>query len=183
MENFKMIRGGRILNQLNGLLETTFSQLETNLQQLPTKKRQFSTDPIQVTQLKMVTAVPSKTLIVKALTTSEGKKYDTAIIFSGITYEDEETATNVTFTTGDDTEYNIEKIDLRNKHVNVSCTCLDFYHRFAPYNSKDGSLFGSPPKPYTPKTDRASDNPKQVPGVCKHLLKTIEGLRQAGMIK
>ena len=182
MAEFRLIRGVKVLEQLNQLDETTISQLQNNIRQLDTKKRQFATDPITVTNISMVPSVPSNVLEFKATTSSDGKKYDTTVMFMNVNFEDEETGLNVTFTASDDEEYNIEKINLNRTNVKVRCTCLDFYHRFAEYNSRDGSLYGKAPAPYVPKTDRASSNPRKLPGLCKHLLKTVDGLRQAGLI-
>jgi hypothetical protein len=54
---------------------------------------------------------------------------------------------------------------------------MDFYWRFAMYNDKDDSLLGKPPAPYVKKTDREPQNPKQVPGVCKHITALADKLR------
>ena len=85
-------------------------------------------------------------------------------------------------TSGDD--FQMEPIDLSRNIVRVRCDCLDFYFRFAPWDFSNNDLFGPKPKPYVRKTTtRPSVNPTRSPGVCKHIMKLVLGLRDAGMLR
>jgi len=183
MERLYSIRGKRILDQIDRLDEkSTGSMLYQNTGKIPTKKRQHAVKELKVGNVSLIPAVPSGILNVKSEIRSGEKTYQTTIVFSEVNFEDQDSPTNVTFTGADDEEYNIEKIQLRAKYVKVSCNCLDFYWRFAPNNKRDDSLHGKPPPPHTPKTGRAPVNPKKYPGVCKHIIKTVEDLRASGIL-
>lgn len=168
--------------------ETTYRELERyTLNFRPkTKKRQYAIDPIQIVQLKLVPYKGTKALYIKGLArnTESKKKYDTQLFFSGIEYENEDTDSNVTFTASDENVYHMKPIDLGANDVRTRCNCLDYYHRFAYYNYNDGSIFGKKPKPYIRKTtNRPPVNPEHVPGICKHIIKTIAALHHAKMVK
>jgi len=122
-------------------------------------------------------------LEVTATTVSGGKNYETTVMFEDVVYEDSDQSDNVSFTGSDGDEHHIIPIDLSKSNVKVACECLDFYWRFAPFNSKDGSLHGQPPSPYAKKTDRPPVNKNKTPGVCKHLMKTITELKQEGVVQ
>jgi hypothetical protein len=182
--NLQVIRGQRIIDQLQQLDETTYQELEKQTWGfLPSSvKRQYAVDPIQITQLKLIPYINSNTLQVEAVASSAGKKYDPVILFSGVVFEDTDEGDNITFVGSDNDEYHISPIRLAENTVKVSCTCLDFRWRFALWNNKDGSLLGPPPGPYKKKTNRPPVNPKRVPGVCKHLMKTVIALKQSGIV-
>ena len=185
MSSLKMflIRGSRILDQMNSLTEaSTYRTLRDNLKFLTTKKRQLATDPVMIQSSTTVPLVSAKMLEIKSIAISNGERYNVTIQFEGVQYEEVDTQQNVTFTGPDNEDYHIKHIELKRKNVKVRCDCLDFYHRFAAHNTRDKSLYGTPPPPYTPKTDRPSDNPRQVPGVCKHIIKTVESLKQSGLV-
>jgi hypothetical protein len=183
MNKLHRIRGPRILNQL--LTETTYSELESNTQNFEpeTSKRQNVTASVQVQNLVMKPYRNTGQLEVSATTVSAGKTYQTTVMFEDVVYEDSDQSDNVSFTGSDGDEHHIMPINLMKHNVKVSCECLDFYWRFAPFNSKDGSLHGQPPSPYAKKTDRPPVNKKQTPGVCKHLIKTVTELQREGVVK
>lgn len=181
-----MIRGARILQQITSLMERTYADLEQKTRAFvpPSKKRQHAVQPVQVSKVEFVPARPSQVLTVKVLVTSGPNKYQTSVMFQDVIYEDGDQADNASFTAADGEEYHIVPIDLTKSNVKVHCNCLDFYYRFAPSNNKDKSLLGNPPPPYQRKTaTRPPVNPTQVPGVCKHLIKTITSLRQVGITR
>lgn len=181
-----LIRGKRIEDQLpsDDLLSeaSTVNRLASNIKKLPTKKRQLAVNDVRISNMVIKPFVSSSVIQIHSTALSNDRKYETIIMFRDIEFENESTPSNVTFTGSDDVEYNMPKIRLAKSNVRVKCNCMDFYWRFSRFNGKDMSLYGPPPTPAAPKTDRASDNKKQVPGVCKHLLKSIENLRSANMI-
>ena len=160
---------------------TKYPTLRSNIDQMNTKKRQRATAPVQIQNYSIVPSVPSKMIEFKISVKSADTQYETVVQFSGINYSDGQSGDTKSFVGADGEEYNIKPIVLKDKNVKVKCNCLDFYHRFAPYNNKDGSLKGDY-VPYVPTTDRPSDNPKKLPGVCKHLIKSIESIKRAGLI-
>lgn len=176
-----LIRGARLLQALD---EMTLIDLEQSIVSgFPaTTKRQHATNVVRVNQLKIIPFDQTGNLQVDAVARGDGKNYDTKILFDQIEYLDEETPTSVTFMGSDRQEYTIEKIDLASSNVKLSCNCLDFHYRFAYWNKSNDVLLGTPPPPYRRKTNRPPVNPNKVPGVCKHLIKTVEALRQAGLV-
>lgn len=180
---YRLIRGARILQQLDE--DSTATQLRNNIvTSFPnTKKRQNATNEVNVTSIQYVPFVGTKMLHVKATTQSNGNAYHQSLQFLRVGFESNNTPENVTFTGSDGREYNIQPIPLASHNVKVRCNCLDFYHRFAMWNFNDNSIVGRAPIPYRRKTTtRPSVNPDHVPGMCKHLLKVIDRMRSDGLI-
>jgi hypothetical protein len=67
--------------------------------------------------------------------------------------------------------------------VKVRCDCSDFRWRFAYYNAKHGALYGVAPPPYVKKSDRPPVNPRELPGMCKHLMAAFNKMRSDGYIQ
>jgi hypothetical protein len=187
-KNFKFVRGARLLQwaeEDEKLDEVTLSDLERDtVSGFPnTTKRQHATDPVQITQMKLVPARPTGDLICDAEAKSGPKTYDPKILFLDTIFEDEDTRTNVTFTAVDGDAYNIQPISLTRSNCKVTCNCLDFRWRFSVWNDDRGALYGKPPPPYQRKTEtRPPANPNRTPGICKHLVKLTQALRQAGLV-
>lgn len=163
------------------LYEASLKDLERNIiRGFPrTKKRQYATDTVRIVQLNIVPYVPSRSLLFKAVASNEGRTYDPEIFFEDVTFEDEDTPNNVTFTASDGEHYHIEPIKFTNNNARVRCNCLDFHYRFAYYNAQAGDLYGEAPPPYHRKTTTYPPvNPMNVPGLCKHLLKLSKALEE-----
>jgi hypothetical protein len=204
----QIIRGQRILNQLeeNELKlvteRSTIDQLATNTKGFmpQTRKREYAMHELGIPNQPIYKpAVGTKTLTIKTDVSSrhESKEdladpqkrgtnpiYTTTIIFNQVEYENESTDTNVTFTGADGQEYNMAPIQLNKHTVRVACNCLDFHWRFRSYNAQDQSSAIRGPAPYkkVPGSTRPPSNIKRVPGLCKHLLATIEALKNAKMV-
>ncbi len=178
-KKLQLIRGQRILNQLN---ETSVNALRQNAKQIPAGDREAAAGPIQVQKLELTPSQPSGTLQIDAETHHEGNTYTTTILFEDVIFEDSDQGDNITFKGSDGEMYNIMPIKLSQNNAKVRCECLDFYWRFAPFNAQDGSLLGQSPGPYQKKSQRKPVNPNRVPGVCKHLIKTIETLQQSKVV-
>lgn len=168
------------------LYELTLPQLHKSaVQAFPkTKKRQHVTSPLNVTGIKFIPH--DKALMVKAAVVdndNKGKKHNCTILINDIEYVDEDGQGIVTFTGSDGNEYHIKQIQSASSQSKVRCDCLDLYWRFATWNFNSGSLLGTKPKPYQKKTNRPDANPQQKPGICKHLMKTIEALHDSNLIK
>lgn len=179
-KNLKLIRGARILQQIDRLDEATYKELEQKTLgfQPPSEERQHSVNQIRINKVELVPSRQSQTLTAKITVAGTQGQYQPVVHFTDVIYEDSDQSDNTTFTAVDGEEYHIVPVQLQKATVKVSCNCLDFYYRFAPYNSKDDSLYGNPPPPYQRKTmTRPPVNPKQTPGVCKHLMKAVIALR------
>lgn len=183
-----LVRGDRILQWIKDdqLNEDTMVDLQRNIVWgFPnTKKRQYATDPVQIVQMKMKPWQKSTKLLIDVLAKGvEGKTYQSQILFQQVKYEKEDTDQNVTFVAVDGESYNIQPIPLTSNHVKVRCQCLDFYYRFAHWNKQHNVLYGRSPPLYRRKTTtRPPVNPGRVPGICKHLIKTVAALQDAGIL-
>jgi hypothetical protein len=123
------------------------------------------------------------TLYVKGLAQSEGNEYNPMILFKGVNYNRQIVGESVKLFADDGMFYNLERLSLENTQVNVRCNCPDFRWRFSYYNSVDESLYGRKPAKYRSTGKRAPANPKQLPGICKHLIKMQEVLQKTNLFK
>lgn len=180
----QLVRGARIIQQLNEL--STVAGLEQNISTAfpTTTKRQHATGEVAVQNIQYIPYLGMKMLHVKATTRSNGNQYQQVIQFNNVVFEGGDTEENVTFNAVDGVETHIQPLDLNQLNVKVTCNCLDFFHRFAAYNSSDKSLVGRAPPVYVRKTTtRPPVNVLRVPGACKHLLRLVEELQAIGLVK
>ena len=63
-----------------------------------------------------------------------------------------------------------------------SCDCRDFQFRFAEINKQNDALYGREPDLYEQKTNRPPANALGLPGVCKHLVRLVDILREQDVI-
>lgn len=184
MKDFRLIRGERILEQLD---EATATELTQRTLAKPTKERQFSKGAVRVVNMQMIPMQGQRDdgqLKVEVVVQSGNKEYHPIILFNNVIYEQEDQPTNVSFEAANNEEYHILPIQLSQSNALVRCDCLDFYFRFAYWNASKNSLYGGPIPPYQRKTQtHAPANPEKTPGMCKHLLKTADELRTAGLVK
>lgn len=179
----RVLRGQRIENQLDE--DSTYNQLYTGIVRgFPqTDKRQNATGSVMVRKVSYVPYTNDGVLRVESEVQSGPNKYQPVIQFRNVEFQEENLPSNTTFTAADGQEYNVTPIGLAKSTVKVSCGCLDFYHRFGTQNYSDGSLEGNPPPPYQDRDpDRGPANPTQTPGVCKHLIKLVNQLKQAKVV-
>lgn len=204
-DKYLIIRGKRVADLLEGLQlseRSTSKELifeRSSIDQLRTKTKNFtpqgrrgdreaSSKNINIVgNVTMLPFVGTKTLQVQALvhsdvTTTAGGPYNTTIIFNKIEYDAEDAPDNITFTAKDGKEYHMKQNSLANVTCRVRCNCLDFYWRFAHYNSKDQSLVGKSPPPYQRISNLGPVNPQKVPGLCKHLIATFAAIDHSGLV-
>jgi hypothetical protein len=179
---FMILRGQRFLDWLEE--DSTYAQLDTNIRQgFPnTKKRQYATGPVAINRMEYVPYLENGELHVNARAVSSGNQYEPTVAFRNVTFEPQDSAQNTTFRGADNNEYHIQPIPLNGSNVRVRCNCLDFYYRFASWNAGDNSLAGQAPPPYIAKGVRPPANPSKVPGVCKHVIKVVDRLKQARIV-
>lgn len=176
----RVVRGERIVQALEE--EATYDKLRQNIQVgFPnTQKRQHATGEVNVTNIQYVPVAGG--LQVKSLSRSNGHDYNQVIVFSDVPHNDD--GEGATFMGTDGQEHTIEPISLQGSRVKVNCGCLDFHYRFAMQNYSDDALQGMKPPLYQRKTTtRPPANPAQVSGVCKHIIKLVDTLRQQGLIR
>lgn len=175
---------GRIVEQL---LETTVRELENNVNAMQSDLRQNATTPVMVNSMKLIPMRgqrESGVLKVEAQVTSKDRKYNPVVQFEEVQFEDTDRTDNVSFTGPGKQEFHVMPINLAQNDVKVRCDCLDFYYTFSSYNNSDGSLYGEPFPPYQRKTTtRPPRNPAHKPGMCKHLLRVIQELKNEGVVR
>lgn len=183
MSEYFVLRGERILQQLDEV--SSVPALQTNIERgFPeTRKRQHATGEVVISNVKYMPYIGMNMLHVSSVSSSNGNQYKQALQFNGVAFEDVDTEQNATFQASDGEDYHVQPLELNGHNVKVRCSCLDFHYRFANYNAQDKSLVGRPPPLYQKKTNRPPVNPAQVPGMCKHLLKLVEMLRGYGLVK
>ena len=164
--------------KLSYLLESSLSDLyQSTVEAFPrTTLRQYATHPIVITNLRWTPFVGMKTLFIKGLAQHETREYNTIVLLKGIDY----TGEGIVITASDGMEYSFVKPSLENTDVAVRCQCPDFHWRFNFYNHLDKSLYGSKRGPYESQGGPPA-NPLELPGMCKHVIKTIKVLHEAGL--
>lgn len=141
-----------------------------------TTLRQHAVDPIIIEELHWTPFLGMKTLFIKAEARNETRHYSPIILFKNVNYSNR----GVRITANDGKEYTFTPLSLENNEVLVRCGCADFKWRFNFYNKQDESLYGRVRAPYDSKGGPPA-NPLQLPGMCKHLMKTVIALRDAGV--
>jgi hypothetical protein len=184
-KGFLFLRGARIEQMI---AETSAGQLRNNTLQFqpPSKMRQNAMAPVQVRSMILVPMRGQRDngqLKVEATIMNGPNQYDSTILFHNVVYEDADRPDNITFVGADKQNYHVVPINLMQDNAEVRCTCLDFYFTFSKWNNQDKSLYGPPPEPYTPKTQRAPRNPSRKPGLCKHLLKVVQELKNERLVR
>lgn len=141
-----------------------------------TTKRQHATQPIVIEELRWTPFLGVKTLFIKAEARNETRHYQPMVLFKGVNYG----GRGVKIIASDGLEYSFDKLSLENTDVLLRCNCPDFTWRFNYYNWEDASLYGNKRKKYDSQGGPPA-NPQQLPGMCKHLMRTVEALRDAGI--
>lgn len=141
-----------------------------------TTKRQYAVQPIVIETIRWTPFVGMKTLFVKGHARNEDRHYDTIILFKDVDYTNEQ----VKIKASDGKIYRFAKLSMENTDVLVRCNCQDFKWRFNYYDHLDRSLYGPKRSKYEGISGIPA-NPKQLPGMCKHLMATTKVLNDAGI--
>ncbi|MHA2043195.1 MAG: hypothetical protein ACW99G_00290 [Candidatus Thorarchaeota archaeon] len=170
---------------MNYWLESSLEELyKSSVKAFPeTRKRQYATNPVVVEKIIWTPFVGMKTLFVKGIVKNEGKEYNTAILFKGVSYHEEDSKGVVPLLANDEKEYYLEQLSKTDTDVLVRCNCPDFYWRFNYYNHLDKSLNGRHRAKYEAKYRPGSANPQKLPGTCKHLMKFMHVLGESRIIR
>lgn len=169
------------------LLELTYNQLLAQTKRGETIKdspRAQNASKVQVQEVTLIPSLQDKTLTAKSRTRSKDKFYETIIVFSGVKFFTEGGNGRQEIQVTDGSTYYIDPIRPYKSNVKVRCTCLDFYFRFSVWDQRDDALTGEAPEPYRRKTQSYPPvNPQKVSGLCKHIIKITDYLRQQRIIR
>lgn len=159
-------------------LETSLNDLYASaVEAFPnTTKRQYATQPIIIEEIRWMPFVGMKTLFVKAEARNEDRHYNPIILFKNVNYG----GTGVKLRASDGLDYQFGRLSLESTDVLLRCNCNDFKWRFNYYNWVDKSLYGTKRSKYE-SLGGPPANPKHLPGMCKHLMKTTHVLMDAGI--
>jgi hypothetical protein len=143
-----------------------------------TTKRQHAVGPVVIDEFRWTPFLGVRTLFVRAEATSQSRQYSPIILFKNVDYDGD----GATITASDDgLEYSFTPLSVEDNQVLVRCNCPDFHWRFNYYNHLDRSLQGKKRAKYEGKGGPPA-NPSQLPGLCKHLMKAVSALRDAGVL-
>lgn len=170
----------------NQFVETSFGDLYQNIQDAfpKTTLRQYATDPIKVVKLSILPFLGLNTLFIKGLVqnTHENTEYEPMILAKRVKYVDVKSKDTIEIVDNNGKRHLLEQLSLENTDILVRCQCKDFLYRFHHYNYSDHSLYGRDRKPYH-GAGLWKANPKELPGVCKHIIKLSSALEHAKIIK
>jgi len=142
-----------------------------------TTKRQYAIDPIVIENIRWTPYVGLKTLFVRAEAKNEDRIYLPMILFKNVNYDGKDFKVKSTI----GLQYQISKLSYEETHVSLRCNCNDFRYRFSYYDHLDKSLYGRKPAKYESQGG-APANPSNLPGMCKHLIKTSHILIEMGAL-
>ena len=116
------------------------------------------------------------TLFIKGLAENQGRNYKPIALFKDVTY-----GTGIPVVVNG-VRYLIEQLSAENTQVLVRCDCGDFFWRGNYADYLDSSLWGRKRKKYESKGIGPPANPTNAPMLCKHLMKMMLALRDAGIL-
>lgn len=140
-----------------------------------TTKRQHATMPIKIVEFTWVPYLGMKTLFVKAIAQNEERVYTPIIVFKKVNYLE---SGGISLKDNNGKTYFLEQLSLQGNDCLVRCQCKDFKFRFNLYDHLDRSLYGSVNK----HNSKGVANPKEMPGMCKHLMALTQSLHSIGII-
>jgi len=169
------------------LSEVTFADLYQNIvDAFPfTTKRQHATQTIRIVEMNWTPFIGMRTLMIRSRANNfagGGKEYKTIAVFKNVLYQQGPGDGIVEFVANDGLHYYVNPISKSQNDVLVRCQCKDLFWRFQHEDFTTKCLQGSDRKPYQPISNRGPVNPTHVPGCCKHLIRTMEALQDAGII-
>ncbi len=140
--------------------------------------RQHAVDPIRIVNLSIVPFKGMNTIYFKGLAQNEGREYNPIILFKTVSY-DSDSPSAIRIVADDGEEYVLEQLSPAANNVVVRCNCPDFYWRFNYYDHLDHSLYGKKRAKYE---GNYRINPREMPGMCKHLMSLAKALTESGIL-
>jgi hypothetical protein len=159
--------------------------LESNLNDLykstveafpATTLRQHAIDPIKIVKLSIIPYKGMNVVYFKGTAHNEHRVYNPIILFKEVDFD---SFNSIQITADDGLIYNIKQLSPVENNITVRCNCKDFHWRFKHYDFVDHSLYGKNRKKYE---GNYPANPKELPGMCKHLIKLTQALRDSGLL-
>jgi hypothetical protein len=163
------------------LLELSYDTLLSNTRSNFDSGRDDRSGRVKIVNTVFVPAPGSDELQIEGQARTANSSYNTRAIFENVIFKNDPDQNTASIIATDGEEYHFNRINKGRSDIKVSCSCLDFYYRFAAFNHKANALASEPPKPYVKKTDRAPVNPNEVPGVCKHIIRLVEELEKSDL--
>jgi hypothetical protein len=159
-------------------LESSAEELyQSSVKAFPnTTMRQHATQPIVIKELRWTPFVGVNTLFIKSIAQNENREYSPCILCKGVDYK----GNQVKITANDGRQYNFNKLSLENTDILVRCNCGDFFWRGNYADHLDGSLYGRKRRKYESNGGPPA-NPTNAPMICKHLMKMIKVVNEAGI--
>jgi hypothetical protein len=148
-----------------------------------TTKRQYAIDPIKIVKFDWIPFVGVKTLFIKSYAKNESKEYNSIILIKNINYSENLKSNFFELNASNGKKYFLEKISINENDVLLRCNCPDFKWRFKHFNKLDKSLFGKDGKKYEAILRPGTANPKELSGMCKHLMKMVKVLKESYVFK
>jgi hypothetical protein len=147
-----------------------------------TTKRQHATHPVEIERIFWTPYIGMKTLMIKAEIRNEDKHYNSFIVFKGVKYHDKKAPNLIEIVDSTKKHYFLEQLSSENHDVLLRCSCGDFHWRFNYFDHLDKSLYSRKRRKYEALHNPGSANPKEMPGMCKHLMKLIEALGETNAL-
>jgi len=166
------------------IYESTYSQLYGRIvDAFPnTTKRQYAVDPIQISNVQIIPFVGLRTLFLKADAINEDRQYAPMLLFKNIQYTNSLTSEAIEVSTADGRQVRFHRPLIDENELALRCSCGDFYWRFNYFDHLDRSLYGRKRAKYEAKKVQWSVNPSESPGLCKHLIKMMQVLKESGLV-
>lgn len=133
----------------------------------------------------IVPMVGTKSVLIslRAWGVTQASLHNVTLLFSGVDIQTEDPHnTNYFQIQYNGKMYWIHKISRVRNPLTNRCTCRDYFYTWAWSNCKIGHcLYGPAPRPYQRKTTtRPPRNPRNIPGICKHIYHAWALLRNSG---
>ena len=165
--------------------ESTFADLfYSTVNAFPkTTKRQNISYTIQIPEVAWTAYKGVKTLFGRTISINEenGNHYRSIILIKNIDYSNDRSKKRIILEDIGGEKYTLARPSITKNDILVRCNCPDFNFRFKYYNKLDHSLYGSEHPKYVANGMGQPANPKEMPGMCKHLIAFVENLMKKGL--
>lgn len=178
-QSMLFVRGAR----LKRLIEASYQQLERGTHTMRSDAEERA-DQGRLINMEIHTFPPNKAIDFRGIIQGKTNKYQSIVFFRNVDYQEEDTPNNLTFKDAKEDVYHIAPINLASSNCQVRCTCPDFRWTFSVQLQSNDSLYGDGPPLYQKKDpDHAPRNPRNIPGVCKHIMAFVDELNAMGVFR